>query len=59
MAAATEERKTGRRAVRKPATRVLGGTTEDGGSEMEDEHRKAHEDVEKYHFGNYLKWWKC
>lgn len=59
MAAATKERKTSRRAVRKPATRVLCGATADGGSEMEDEHWKADEDDEKYHFGDTLKWWKC
>lgn len=48
-----------RRAIRKPPTRVLGGTTADGGAEMEDEHRKTDENDEKYHFGNDLKWWKC
>lgn len=57
MAAATEERKKGRREIRKPATRILCGTTADGGAEMEGEHRKAVEDNEKYHFGNYHKWW--
>ncbi|CDY35931.1 BnaA05g30190D [Brassica napus] len=59
VAAATKERKKGRREIRKPATRVLGGTTADGGAEMEDQHRKADENDEKYHFGNDLEWWKC
>lgn len=59
MAATTKERKTSRRAVRKPATRVFGGATADGYAEMEDEHGKADEDDEKYHFGDTLKWWKC
>ncbi|WZY96147.1 hypothetical protein YC2023_068476 [Brassica napus] len=59
VAAATAERKKGRRAFRKSATRVLGGTTADGGAEMEDEHRKTDENDEKYHFGNDLEWCKC